>query len=135
MINAVNVPVQTVAVNSNVLFQSTRIRTGCSARHEQGSGRFVALKPGVYQVTYGGNVSIPTDGTVAPIILDLLQDGEAIAGGRVIVTPTVVDAPATFSRTVLVKVFCDCCVSLSVRNSGTTEINVQDASFVITREC
>ena len=135
MINAVNVPVQTVAVNGTVLFQNTRICTGCSVRHEQGSGRFVALKPGVYEVTYSGNVSIPTGGTVAPIILDLLQDGEAVAGSRVMLTPTAVATPATFSRTVLIKVFCDCCVSLSVRNTGTTEIDIQDANFVITREC
>ena len=135
MINAVSVPVQTVAVNSNVLFQNTRIRTGCSVRHEQGSGRFVALKPGVYEVTYSGNVSIPTGGVVAPIILDLLQDGEVVAGSRVLLTPAAVDTPTTISRTVLVRVYCDCCVSLSVRNSGTTSINIQDASFVITREC
>ena len=135
MINAVNVPVQTVAANGTVLFQNTRIRTGCSVRHEQGSGRFVALKPGVYEVTYSGNVSIPTGGTVAPIILDLIQDGEAVAGSRVLLTPTAVATPTTFSRTVLVKVFCDCCVTLSVRNSGTDAINVQDANFVITREC
>ena len=135
MINAVSVPVQTVATNSDVLFQNTRIRTGCSVRHEQGSGRFVALKPGVYEVTYSGNVSIPTGGTVAPIILDLLQDGEVVAGSRVLLTPTAVATPTTVSRTVLVRVYCDCCISLSVRNSGTTAINIQDASFVITREC
>ena len=132
MINAVNVPVQSVAINSNVLFQNTRIRTGCSARHEQGSGRFVALKPGVYEVTYSGNVSVPT---VSQVVLDLVQDGEVVAGSRVILTPPAANTPATFSRTILVRVFCDCCVSLSVRNSGTTAINIQDASFVITREC
>lgn len=132
MIDAVNVPVQAVAVNSNVLFQSTRICTGCSVRHEQGSGRFVALKPGVYEVTYSGNVSVPT---VSQVILDLIQDGEPVAGSRVILTPSAADTPTTFSRTVLIRVFCDCCVSLSVRNSGTTSINIQDANFVITREC
>ena len=132
MINAVNVPVQSVAINSDVLFQNTRIRTGCSVRHEQGSGRFVALKPGVYEVTYSGNVSVPT---VSQVVLDLVQDGEVVAGSKVILTPPAANTPTTFSRTVLVRVFCDCCVSLSVRNSGTTAINIQDASFVITREC
>ena len=135
MIDAVNVPVQTVAVNSNVLFQSTRISTGCSVRHEQGSGRFVALKPGVYEVTFSGNVSIPAGTTVAQIVLDLLQDGEPVAGSIVLLTPATAGVPAAFSRTVLIRVFCDCCVSLSVRNSGTTPVNIQDANFVITREC
>lgn len=135
MIDAVNVPVQTVAANGTVLFQNTRICTGCSVRHEQGSGRFVALKPGVYEVTYSGNVSTPAGATITQIILDLVQDGEAVAGSRVLLTPATAGVPTTFSRTILIRVFCDCCVSLSVRNSGTTSINIQDANFVITREC
>ena len=43
MIDAVNVATQSVATNAIVLFNSTRIHTGCSARHEPGSGRFVLL--------------------------------------------------------------------------------------------
>ena len=135
MINAVNVPVQEVAVNGIVLFGQTRIRTGCSVRHEPGSGRFVALKPGIYKVSFSGNVSIPTGGTVAPIILDITQDGEIVAGGNMEHTPAAVATPENVSTTVLIQVYCNCCVPISVRNDGTTPINVEDANFVITREC
>lgn len=135
MIDAVNVPVQTVAVNGSVLFANTRIHTGCSVRHEQGSGRFVALKPGVYQVAFSGNVSIPAGGTVAPISLDITADGDTVAGSKMLTTPAAVAVPGNVSVVVLIRVFCDCCVSLSVRNTGTTPINIQDANFVITREC
>lgn len=136
MIDAVNVPVQLVAVNGNVLFANTRIRTGCSVRHEQGSGRFIALKPGVYSVTYSGNVSIPTGGALVPISLDLTADGDTVAGSKVLLpAPSAVNTPTSISRTVLIRVFCDCCVALSVRNTGTGAINIQDANFVITREC
>lgn len=134
MIDAVNVPVQTVAPQGSVLFNNTRICTGCSARHEQGSGRFVALKPGVYQVAFSGNVSIPTGGTAGPISLDIIADGEVVAGSRMLTTPAAVATPQNVSTLVLVRVYCDCCVSLGVRNTGTDAINVQDANFVITRE-
>lgn len=135
MIDAVNVPVQTVAVNSTVLFGQTRIFTGCSARHEEGSGRFVALKPGIYEVSFNGNVSIPTGGTVAPIILDITQDGEVVAGSRMQHTPAAVATPESVSVTTLIQVYPGCCVPISVRNDGTTPINIEDANFTITREC
>lgn len=135
MIDAVNVPVQLVAPNGSVLFNSTRIRGGCSARHEEGSARFVALKPGVYLVSFNANVSIPTGGTIVPISLDIVADGDVVAGGKMLTTPAAVATPQNVSALVLIRVYCDCCVSLAVRNTGTGDINVQDANFVLTREC
>ena len=137
MIDAVNVATQSVATNAVVLFNSTRILTGCSARHEPGSGRFVLLKPGVYEVEFNANVSLPTGATVGPITLSIIQDGESVAGSRMILTPAAVDELGNISATVLVRVYEQCCcTSLSVRNdTPATTINVQDANFVITRHC
>ncbi len=131
MINAVNVPAQTVAVQGPVLFGSTRIKTGCSVRHEQGSSRFVALKPGVYKVSFSGNVAVAAAGAAA---LAIVQDGEEVAGSRMTAT-LAADAPENISTTVLIRVFCDCCVSLAVRNVSTTAVTVDNANIVITREC
>ena len=136
MIDAVNVATQSVASNALVLFNSTRIQTGCSARHESGSGRFVLLKPGVYEIEFNANVSLPTGAAVGPITLTLVQDGEAIAGGRMIYTPTAVETIDNVSATVLVRVYEQCCcTTVSVRNDTTEAVNVQDANFVITRHC
>ena len=136
MIDAVNVAPQTVDVNGTVAFGSTRILTGCSARHEPGSGRFVLLKPGVYEVEFNANVSLPTGATVGPIELAIVQDGEAVAGSAMIYTPAAVDTLGNVSATILVRVYeCGCCTTLSVRNDSASEINVQDANFVITRHC
>lgn len=131
MIDAVNVPVQTVAVNGPVLFANTRIKTGCSVRHEQGSGRFVALRPGVYKVSFSGNVSVAAAGAVA---LAIIADGEEVAGSRMTST-LAATAPENLSTTVLIQVFCDCCVAIGVRNVGTTAVTIDNANFVITREC
>lgn len=136
MIDAVNVAPQTVAANAAVVFGNTRIFTGCSVRHEQGSSRFVALKPGVYEVTFNANVAIPTGGTVGPITLDIIQDGEAVAGSKMITTPAAVELLENVSSTILIRVYgCGCCTSLSVRNSSPADALVQDANFVITRQC
>ena len=136
MIDAVNVAPQTVDVNGTVVFGSTRILTGCSARHEPGSGRFVLLKPGVYEVEFNANVSLPTGATVGPIELAIVQDGEAVAGSVMIYTPAAVDTLGNVSATILVRVYeCGCCTTLSVRNDSASEINIQDANFVITRHC
>ena len=136
MIDAVNVATQAVATNGTVVFANTRIHTGCSARHEQGSGRFVLLKPGIYEVEFNANVSLPTGATVGPITLDIIQDGEAIAGSKMIFTPAAVNEIGNVSATVLVRVYeCGCCASLAVRNDTPSAINVQDANFVITRHC
>lgn len=131
MIDAVNVPAQVVAVNGIVLFANTRICTGCSVRHEQGSGRFVALKPGVYKVSFDGNVSVAAAGTANVIIT---QDGEEVAGSRMTAT-LAATAPQSIAKSVLIRVYCDCCVAIAVRNVSTTEVTIDNANFVITREC
>ena len=136
MIDAVNVATQSVATGAIVLFGSTRIATGCSARHEPGSGRFVLLKPGVYEVEFNANVSLPTGAAVGPIELNIVQDGEAIAGSKMIYTPAAVTTLGNISATVLVRVYEQCCcTTLSVRNDSTTAVDVQDANLVITRHC
>lgn len=135
MIDAVNVPVQNVAVNGSVLFANTRIRTGCSVRHEEGSGRFVTLKPGVYQVAFNANITTPTGGALGPLQLEITQEGEVVAGSKMVGTPAAIGTLVNVSTVVLIRVYCDCCVSLGVRNTGALPMDVQDANFVITREC
>lgn len=131
MINAVNVASQSVAVNSPVLFGATRIKTGCSVRHEQGSGRFVLLKPGIYRVSFNASLSAAAATTA---ILNITQDGEQIAGANITsgVDPTSIES---VSVTTLLRVYCSDVSSVSITNIGTTEINVAQANFVIERVC
>lgn len=135
MVDAVNVPVQLVAANEPVLFASTRLRTGCATRHEAGSSRVVLLSHGVYKVSFSGNVSIPTGGTVQQTSVAIIQDGEAIPGSTMLYTPAAVDVPGNIATDVLVRVYPCCATStLSVRNTGAGSINMQDANIVVTRE-
>lgn len=135
MVEAVNTAIQTVEANGTVIFTSTSVNRGCTIRHRQGSGRFTALKQGVYKVSFQGNVAIPTGGTAGPISMDIVQDGESLAGSRMVSTPAAVDTYNSISTVVLVEVYrCDS-ASIAVRNTSGVAINLQDANIVIDRLC
>lgn len=131
MIDAVNVATQVVAINNPVLFGATRIKTGCSVRHEQGSGRFVLTKPGIYKVTFNGTISAEAATTA---ILNITQDGEAIAGARIETSVAAAPAVVSGSVTTLLRVFC-CDSAVSVTNLGTTALNISNSNLVIDRLC
>ena len=131
MIDAVNVATQVVAVNNPVLFGATRIKTSCSVRHEQGSGRFVLTKPGIYKVTFNGTISAAAATTA---ILNITQDGEAIAGARIEVGTGPAPDIESGSVTTLLRVFC-CDSAVSVTNLGTAALNISNANLVIDRLC
>lgn len=137
MIDAVSNAIQLVAVNGGVVFENTRIMTGCTVRHEAGSARFVLLAPGIYSVHFSGNIAVPTGETVGPISLALTVDGEPITGSDAIFTPAAVDVYGNVSVNALVRVYgCRCAanVGLSVVNTSEIPINVQDANLIIIRE-
>lgn len=129
MVDAVNVPLQAVAVNAPVLFASTRIMTGCTTRHEQGSGRFTLAKPGIYRVTFNGTLTAAAAGTA---ILNITQDGEAVAGAQI--QQTVGTTPVSVSVSTLVRTYC-CNSAVSVTNIGTASVNVANANFIVERLC
>jgi hypothetical protein len=74
------VALQEVAENQNVLFTDTVICGNPSIVHRGGSG-LVTLRGltnqcrAQYKVTFGGNIAIPTGGTVEEISLALTIDG------------------------------------------------------------
>jgi hypothetical protein len=64
--------VQTVAAGQNVQFTDTVTCGTCSINHRDGSG-LVTIKGNTnqcrarYKITFGGNIAIPTGGTVGAI--------------------------------------------------------------------
>lgn len=137
MIDAVSNAIQLVPAGGGVVFENTRIKTGCSVRHEPGSARFVLLAPGIYSVHFSGNIAVPTGETVGPISVALAVDGEGIAGTDAIYTPAAVETYGNVSVNALVRVYgCGGAnVSVAVENTSDIPINVQDANLIIIREC
>lgn len=131
MIDAVNVAAQTVASNAPVVYGSTRICTGCSARHEEGSGRITLLRAGIYKVTFSGNYSTTAAGTA---ILNIATNGEPVAAAQIQQT-TAAATVYSGSVTTLVKVPCPGTVSVSVINASSVPVSITNANLVVTREC
>ena len=96
-----------------------------------------------YQVTFNGNIAIPTGGAVTPIAIAVAVNGEPRLTSRAIYTPAAVDEYGNVTSTALVTVPKGCCFSLSVRYvDATTDdaavtptplIEVQNANLVVNR--
>lgn len=132
------IALQTVEPNANVQFTETAVRGNCSILHREGSG-LVTLR-GIteqcrarFQVFFGGNVAIPTGGTVAPITLALAVNGEAVASSTVISTPAAVAEFNNVFTSIFLDVPAGCCYTLSVKNISEDAIDIQNANIIIER--
>lgn len=135
MLEIINVPIQTVNVGQNVLFGQTAVKSGCAERHRGGSGQITLVKPGRYLVTFSGNIAVPTGQTVGEVSLGIAKDGEVLPGTVMRETPAAVEQYANVSAQTYVDVYCGCCATVSVENSGTIPVNVQDANLTAVRVC
>ena len=132
------VATQTVAENQNVLFTDSITCCNCSINHRVGSG-LVTLRGTTnqcrarYKVTFGGNIAIPTGGTVGPIELALALEGESIASSTMIVTPAAVEEYFNVFGSMFIDVPKGCCITLSVKNISDQDILVQNANLIIER--
>ena len=129
---------QTVAANQNVYFTDEVTGGNCAIMHRDDSG-LVTLK-GVtsqcrarYKVSFGGNVSIPTGGTVGAISLALSIEGEPVGATTMTVTPAAVSEFWNVFSAVFIDVPRGCCITVSVKNISTQAIDVQNANLIVER--
>jgi hypothetical protein len=120
---------QTVEVNQNVLFTDTVVCGNCSMNHRDGSG-LISIKGNTnqcrarYRVSFGGNIAIPTGGTVEAISLAIAIEGEAVPSTTMIVTPAAVEEFFNVFSAIFLDVPRGCCITVSVRNISTQAIEV-----------
>lgn len=86
-----------------------------------------------YMVDFGANIAIPTGGTVEAISVAITVDGAIVPSSNMIVTPAAVEEFFNVSRAINVSVFGGCCESLTVRNTSSQPILVQNANIIISR--
>lgn len=129
---------QTVNAGSNVVFTSTAVSGNCSIIHREGSG-LVTLRGMTnqnrarFRVTFGGNIAIPTGGTAGAISLALAINGEPVQATQMIVTPAAVSEFFNVSRTLFLNVPSGCCTQISVENTSTAAIELQNANLIVER--
>lgn len=130
--------IQTVPVGQTVPFTDTVTPGNCAIMHREGSG-LVTIKGNTnqcrarYKVSFGGNIAIPTGGIVGPISLAIAVDGEPINSTNMIQTPAAVDSYHNVFSAIFLDVPRGCCMSVSVRNTSTQPINVQNANLIVER--
>ena len=142
-------PIQLVEPNQNVLLNTVIPCNKGYVYHRDGSG--IVILRGIvncpqacfarYQVTFNGNIALPTGATVGPISVALAIDGEPIQTSRAIITPAAEDEYGNVTSTAIITVPRGCCFSVTVENTSAPaaaggvapEINVQNANLVVSR--
>lgn len=134
----ISTAIQTVSENQNVVFTDTAVRGNCSINHRAGSG-LITLRGNTdqcrarYRVSFGGNIAIPADGTVEAISIAIAINGEGVASTNMIATPAAVDEYHNVFSAVFLDVPKGCCYTISVRNTSTQSIEVQNANLIVER--
>lgn len=130
---------QTVATRDNVVFTNTAVAgSPCVMYNREGSG-LVTLRGltnqarARFKVTFGANIAIPTGGTVEAISAAIAINGESLLPTEMIVTPAAAEEFFNIGRTVFIDVPSGCCTQISVENTSTQSIDVQNANLIIER--
>jgi len=140
--------VQSVSLNAPVIFTASIPCTKGYVYHEDETGIFIlrgivnnpCANFATYQITFNGNAQIPTGGTVTPIALSVVINGEERPTSRAIYTPAAVEEFGNLTSTAIIKVPRGCCFSLAIEYvtadptvDPATAIEVQNANLVINR--
>lgn len=139
--------VQQIALNQPAVFTASIPCPRGFVYHEDETGIFILR--GVtsncfarYQVTFNGNIAIPTGGAVTPIAVALAVNGEPRPTSRAIFVPAAVDTYGNVTSTAIITVPKGCCFTLSVRYVAADEdpattptpiIELQNANLTISR--
>lgn len=139
--------IQSISLNQPAIFTASIPCPRGYVYHEDETGIFILR--GVtnncfarYQVTFNGNIAIPTGGAVTPIAVALTVNGEPRQTSRAIFVPAAVDTYGNVTSTAIITVPRGCCFTLSVRYVAADEdpattltpvIEMQNANLVINR--
>ena len=142
--------VQTVSLNAPVIFSASIPCTRGYVYHEDETGIFILRGItsncfATYQVTFNGNIAVPTGGTVPDggIAVALTVNGEPRLTSKAIFVPADAgDNYGNVTSTAIIKVPKGCCFSLSVDAvpasldptvTPAPQIAVQNANLTISR--
>ena len=104
--------VQNVSLNAPILLDASIPCNKGYIIHENDTGNFI-LRGAVnnpsacyaqYQVTFNGNIAIPTGGTETPIAIALTVNGEPRLTSRAIYSPAAVDEYGNVTSTAIISV-------------------------------
>lgn len=130
--------IQTVAAGQNLPLTETAIKGSNCINHRAGAGN-VTLRgltnqcKAMYKVSFGGNIAIPTGGTVGPISVALAVSGESLTSATAIVTPAAVENYFNVFVAAFIEVPRGCCVTVALKNTSTQEISIASSNLIVER--
>ena len=86
-----------------------------------------------YSVVFGGNIAIPEGETVGEISMAVSLDGTTLPTTQMIVTPAAVEQYFNIGRETEVDIWSGCCETVTIRNTSTIPILLQNATIKIDR--
>ena len=136
---------QTVNPGESIIFTATIVDDLTSyLRHSDETGEFLLSgnlpyngcpcrrrNTVVYPAAFGANIAVPTGETVGEISVAIAVDGTTQPATVMRVTPAAVEQFFNVSRTKDVEIWRGCCQSISIRNTSTIPILVQEATLDI----
>lgn len=118
---------QSIPLNTPIEFTASMPCTRGNVIHENGTGIFI-LKGNTnqcyatYKVSYNGNIAITEGGTVTPIAVAIVVNGEPRLTSRAISTPAAAEQFNSVTSPATIKVPRGCCFTLAVEYvSGITD--------------
>lgn len=86
-----------------------------------------------FRVGFGGNIAIPTGGTVEAISVALAINGEPLNSATAVVTPAAVENYFNIYVTKNIEVPRGCCLTVAAKNTSAQAINIANANMVVDR--
>ena len=86
-----------------------------------------------FKVSFGGNIAIPTGGTVGPISVALAVGGESLTSATAIVTPAAVENYFNVFVAAFIEVPRGCCVTVAVKNASTQAVSIANSNLIVER--
>ena len=127
-----------VSAGQNVPLTETAVNSKPCIVHRAGAG-LVTLRGltnqcrALYKVSYGGNIAIPTGGTVEAITAALAVNGEALNSATATVTPAAVENYFNVYVSAQVSVPKGCCVTIAMKNTSTQAVNFANSNLTVER--
>lgn len=127
-----------VVAGQNVPLTETSVNSKPCIVHREGAG-IVTLRgltnqcKARFRVTFGGNIAIPTGGTVEAITAALAINGEPLTSATAIVTPAAVENYFNIFVSAIVEVPRGCCLTVAMENTSTQAINFANSNLTVDR--
>ena len=138
MAEYVNNSIATVASNQSVPLDATAVSGKACIVHRERSGQITLRgitnqNRALFRVSFGGNIAIPTGGTVEAITAALAINGEPLTSATATVTPAAVENYFNIYVSAQVCVPKGCCLTVAMENTSTQAVNFANSNLTVER--